>query len=50
MEYPVGAMNSLRLQDCSYTEKKHKNQGRFAFIDKIVTRKQGKGLRVQGPR
>jgi hypothetical protein len=36
MEYPVGLINSLGLQDCSYSEKKHKNQGLFALKNKNV--------------
>jgi len=37
MVRPAKEMGSLRLQDCSYNEKKHKNQGFFVFKNKIVT-------------
>jgi hypothetical protein len=36
MAYPVGRWNFFWLRDCSYTEKKHKNQGYFAFMNKNV--------------
>jgi len=36
MDCPVGLINFLRLQDCSYNEKKHKYQRFFAFKNKIV--------------
>jgi hypothetical protein len=47
MEYPVGVINSIGLQDCSYSEKKHKNQWFFALKNKIVTCREGKGPKAK---